>query len=170
MDARSEQRSTSPVVLLIGYGNPGRRDDGLGPAFSEGIAARRLPGLVVDTDYQLVAEHALAISEHDLVVFADAQISGAEIDGTQAFSFREIEPGVPETLGSHSLIPETVLALCETLYGARPKAFVLGISGYDYGDVKEGLSKRAAENLNKAEAFFLDWLAGVFSGREFADA
>jgi len=140
-------------MLLIGYGNPGRGDDGLGPAFSENIAARALAGLDVDTDYQLVAEHALAVSEHDLVVFADAEIGGAD-----AFSFREIAPGAPEVLGSHSLVPETVLALCETLYGRRPKAYVLGISGYEYGEVKEGLSERASANLADAEAFFLDWL------------
>jgi len=152
-------------MLLIGYGNPGRGDDGLGPAFSEGMAARDLPGLQVDTDYQLVAEHALAISSHDLVIFVDA-----EIGGTNAFSFREIAPGAPEVLGSHSLVPETVLALCETLYGARPKAFVLGISGYEYGEVKEGLSRKAAENLAEANVFFLGWLAGELSAREASHA
>ncbi|WP_299816038.1 hydrogenase maturation protease [uncultured Roseibium sp.] len=141
-------------MLLIGYGNPGRGDDGLGPAFSEGMAARGLPGLDVDTDYQLVAEHALTVSGHDLVVFADA-----EINGEKAFSFREVSPGAPEVLGSHSLVPETVLALCETLYGASPRAFVLGISGYDYGEVKEGLSDKAAANLAEAEMFFLSWLS-----------
>lgn len=152
-------------MLLIGYGNPGRGDDGLGPAFSEGMAARALPGLEIDTDYQLVAEHALAISGHDLVIFADA-----EIGGTEAFSFREIAPGAPEVLGSHSLVPETVLALCETLYGARPQAFVLGISGYDYGEVKEGLSEKAAGNLQAAEGFFLDWFAGKSSRPEVSNA
>jgi hydrogenase maturation protease len=152
-------------MLLIGYGNPGRGDDGLGPAFSEGIAARGLPGLEVDTDYQLVAEHALAISTHDLVVFADA-----EIGAPGGYSFREISPGAPEVLGSHSLVPETVLALCETLYGARPQAFVLGISGYDYGEVKEGLSERAAQNLAEAEAFFLAWLEATAFGKDAAHA
>ncbi|POF28345.1 hydrogenase maturation protease [Roseibium marinum] len=141
-------------MLLIGYGNPGRGDDGLGPAFSEAMAARGLPGLDVDTDYQLVAEHALAVSGHDLVVFADA-----EIGGEKAFSFREVSPGAPEVLGSHSLVPETVIALCETLYGTLPRAYVLGISGYDYGEVKEGLSEKAAMNLADAETFFLGWLA-----------
>ncbi|GAB4528731.1 MAG: hydrogenase [Roseibium sp.] len=152
-------------MLLIGYGNPGRGDDGLGPAFSERIAARRLPGLEVDTDYQLVAEHALAISTHDLVVFADA-----EIGGTSGYSFREISPGAPEVLGSHSLVPETVLALSKTLYGARPKAFVLGISGYDYGEVKEGLSETAARNLAEAEVFFLTWLEETAFGKDAAHA
>ncbi|WP_428644145.1 hydrogenase maturation protease [Roseibium sp.] len=150
-------------MLLIGYGNPGRGDDGLGPAFSDAIAARGVPGLEVDTDYQLVAEHALAIASHDVVVFADAEIGGKE-----PYSFRETAPGSPEVLGSHSLGPETVLALCETLYGAKPKAFVLGIAGHDYGEVKEGLSEKAAANLAAAERFFLAWLADALPAREEA--
>lgn len=152
-------------MLLIGYGNPGRGDDGLGPALSEAIAARGLPGLEVDTDYQLVAEHALAVSEQDVVIFVDAEIGAAG-----AYSFREIAPGAPEVLGSHSLVPQTVLALSETLYGARPKAFVLGISGYEFGEVKEGLSDKAAANLAAAETFFLKWLQTVDQQREAAHA
>ncbi|MBN9671864.1 hydrogenase maturation protease [Roseibium aggregatum] len=152
-------------MLLIGYGNPGRGDDGLGPAFSERLAGRSLPGLEVDTDYQLVAEHALAVAGHDVVVFADAEIGGAG-----AYSFREISTGRPEVLGSHSLVPETVLCLAETLYGAQPRAFVLGISGYDYGEVKEGLSTQAAANLDEAEAFFLAWLKTALAERETGHA
>ena len=152
-------------MLLIGYGNPGRGDDGLGPALSEAIAARGLPGLEVDTDYQLVAEHALAVSEHDVVIFVDAEIGAGG-----PYSFREIAPGAPEVLGSHSLIPQTVLALCDTLYGTRPKAFVLGISGYEFGEVKEGLSDKAAANLAAAEAFLLEWLQKADQQREAAHA
>ncbi|WP_298964563.1 hydrogenase maturation protease [uncultured Roseibium sp.] len=142
------------AMILIGYGNPGRGDDGLGPAFSQRLADRAHSELEIDTDYQLVAEHALTISSHDVVVFADAQMGGET-----AFSFQEIAAGAPEILGSHSLRPETVLALCETLYGARPRAYVLGISGQEFGEVKEGLSERAKKNLEDAEAFFLDWLS-----------
>ncbi|QDG75904.1 hydrogenase maturation protease [Labrenzia sp. PHM005] len=144
-------------MLLIGYGNPGRGDDGLGPAFSETMAAKGLPSWEIDTDYQLVAEHAFDVSQHDLVVFADAEI-GASVP----YSFREIKPGAQEVLGSHSLVPETVLALCQTLYGAEPRAYVLGISGKDFGEVKEGLSAEAQANLAEAEGFFLDW-AGKLS-------
>lgn len=139
-------------MLLIGYGNPGRGDDGLGPAFSESMLEQGLPSWEIDTDYQLVAEHVFDVSQHDLVVFADA-----EIGASGPYSFREIKPGAPENLGSHSLVPETVLALCQTLYGKEPKAYVLGISGKDFGEIQEGLSGHAAANLLEAEAFFLDW-------------
>ena len=35
-------------MLIIGYGNPGRRDDGLGPALAEIMEAKRLRGVAVD--------------------------------------------------------------------------------------------------------------------------
>lgn len=139
-------------VLLIGYGNPGRGDDGLGPAFSEAISACGLTSLEVETDYQLVAEHALAVTERDLVVFVDAMM-GEEV----SFRFGRIVAARPEALGSHSLRPETVLALADTLYGGAPEAWVLGISGYEFGEVREGLSKQAEANLEAAKAFFLSW-------------
>lgn len=151
-------------MLLIGYGNPGRGDDGLGPAFSERFAARGFTGLDVDTDYQLVAEHALAVSGQDVVIFADAMIGG---EG--AFSFTEIGPDPSGALGSHSLQPQTVLALGRTLFGDAPKAFLMAISGYDYGDVKEGLSARALANLEEAECFFAQWLK-THSERDTAEA
>lgn len=139
-------------VLLIGYGNPGRGDDGLGPAFSEAISEAGLAGLDVDTDYQLVAEHALDVAGRDLVIFADA-LMGAD----EPYRFGPVAPGRPEVLGSHSLRPETVLALADTLYGGAPEAFVLGLSGYEFGEVREGLSQRAEANLEQAKAFFLSW-------------
>lgn len=139
-------------MLLIGYGNPGRGDDGLGPAFSEAMSAYGLTGLDVDTDYQLVAEHALDVSGRDLVIFADAMM-----DADAPFHFGRIAPAKPGTLGSHSLRPETVLALADTLYGAAPEAWMMGIAGYDFGEVHEGLSEKAAINLEAAKTHFLSW-------------
>ena len=63
--------------LLIGYGNPGRGDDGLGPAFARRMAARELPALRVEIDYQLTVEHALMISAARTVVFVDAALDAA---------------------------------------------------------------------------------------------
>ena len=40
-------------ILVIGYGNPGRRDDGLGPALAARLEALALPGVTVESDFQL---------------------------------------------------------------------------------------------------------------------
>lgn len=138
---------------LIGYGNPGRCDDGLGQAFATRIAARNLPGIEVSTDYQLSVDHALMIAEAEQVVFVDALMHA-----DAPFSFSSVQPVPSHDLSSHSLSPAAVLALAATLFDARPRAHVLGISGQDFGEVREGLSVLAEDNLRLAEAFFLEWL------------
>ncbi len=141
------------MIRLIGYGNPGRGDDGLGPA----LAARLMdvPDVQVSSDYQLTVDHALLISAADQVIFADAQIRS-----DAPFDFTVVTASTSHDVTSHSLSPQAVLALCQTLYGRAPKAFVLGVTGYEFGEVKEGLSLRAQTNLTLAETFLRDWLAG----------
>lgn len=139
------------TTLLIGYGNPGRGDDGLGPAFAERIAALGLPGLVVEVDYQLTVEHALPISQADTVIFADAAL-----DAETPFYLRPLT-GEASQIGSHSLTPDAALNLARTLFNAAPQGYTLGLQGRDYGEVSEGLSPVAEASLAAAEAFFLSW-------------
>lgn len=141
------------MIRVIGYGNPGRGDDGLGPA----LAARltQMPDLEVSSDYQLTVDHALLISQAEKVIFADAQMPA-----DTSFDFTPVTASTAHDVTSHSLSPQAVLALCHTLYGRAPDAFVLGITGYEFGEVKEGLSKGAKANLSLAEAFLRDWLSG----------
>ena len=123
---------------LIGYGNPGRCDDGLGPAFAERMITRNPPGLLVSTSYQLTVDHALLISKAKLVIFADA-LMYEELP----FRFSTVRPD-----------------------GAQPEAYILGISGQEFGEVREGLSATAKTNLDLAEAFFLEWLKGLETTRD----
>ena len=145
--------------LLIGYGNPGRGDDGLGPAFVERIEARGLPDLDTKIDYQLKVEHAPLLVGASAVVFVDAWM------GEQApFRFSPVRPAGSGDVTSHSLSPATVLTLAGTLFGATPEAHLLAITGADFGRVHEGLSPVAQDNLDRAEAFFIDWIAAGWQG------
>ncbi|TNB46257.1 hydrogenase maturation protease [Martelella lutilitoris] len=147
-------------MLLIGYGNQGRGDDGLGPALAFRLENRRLPGLAIDIDYQLTVDHALAVSKAGCVVFADASVACAN-----PFTFATAKAAEAADIASHSLSPEAILALSQTLYGRAPHAFVLGIAGTVFGDIREGLSATARYNLDCAEAFFVSWYRD-FAGRE----
>ena len=140
-------------MLLIGYGNPGRCDDGLGPAFAARMAARGVPGLDVSTDYQLTVDHALAIGNADRVIFVDALMHAES-----PFRFTTVKPAASHDLSSHSLDPPSVLALAATLFDANPEAYLLAITGEQFGEIREGLSPPAERNLCLAETFFLDWL------------
>ena len=146
-------------ILLIGYGNPGRGDDGLGPALAEAVAALGLPGVTVEIDYQLTVDHAAAIAGHDLVIFADAMIGLAD-----PFRLAPVPPAPPETLGSHQVSPEAALALAGLLFGHAPPGWILALSGAEFGAMHEGLSARGKAALAAALAHLPGWLTAAAAG------
>lgn len=140
---------TEPArVLLIGFGNPGRLDDGLGPALARRIAALHLLNVTVDSDYQLQLEDAEALQHHDVVIFADAAVSGVE-----PFFVERVIPSSDLTFSTHCLSPACVLGLSRDLFGAEPATFALGMRGYDWNEFGERLSARARHNLDEAYRF-----------------
>lgn len=138
--------------LLIGFGNPGRQDDGLGPMLVELLESEGVAGLDTDSDYQLTVEDAEAVARYDEIVFADASVNGKE-----PFEFKPVVPGGSPGFSSHSVEPEAVLMLAKTLFGREPKAYILGIRGYDFNEFGEGLSDKAASNLAEAAEFVRKW-------------
>ncbi len=140
-------------VLVIGYGNPGRLDDGLGPALAEAIAQQEIPGVTVDANYLLTVEDASDISEHEVVVFADAAVTGAE-----PFFFREVEPKTELSFSSHHMEPAAVLGLAHDMFGAQTRGYALGIRGYEFDEFGQQLSDGAQNNLLEAIAFLADRL------------
>ena len=132
-------------ALLIGYGNPGRLDDGLGPALAEAVERLNLPGLAVDSDYQLTVEDAAEFGKYDVVVFADADVGGPE-----PFWVQKLKPGGVLSFSTHSVEPNALLALARDLFHAEPAAFVLGIRGYEFNEFAERLSDKARANLDAA--------------------
>ncbi len=65
-----------PKILVYGYGNPGRQDDGLGIELAEEIdrwcSESGITNVQTDTNYQLNLEDAAGIAQYDVVIFADA--------------------------------------------------------------------------------------------------
>ena len=143
-------------LLVIGYGNPGRLDDGLGVAFAERIQAMELPGVAVESNYQLNVEDAELVSRFDTVVFADASV-----DAEPPFEFTPLEKK-PAMVGfsSHSITAGSLLGVAAELFGANPQAYAMAIRGYDYDEFGEYLSPEAQSNLDAAVGHFLSWLDG----------
>jgi len=138
------------TVLIVGFGNPGRLDDGLGPALAERIALAELPGVTVEADYQLTVEDAAEVAKYDIVLFADADTAGPE-----PFWVKRIEGDDEEHLSfsSHSVSPRGVLTLAKKLFNAVPEAYLLGIRGYEFNEFGEGLTDKARANLAEATAY-----------------
>lgn len=128
---RPEDRS----LLLIGIGNSGREDDGLGWAFLEQVEQRGL----FEGDFlyrsQLNLEDAERISTYEQVFFVDA--FRGELEG--GYSFNRCIPNPSSGFSTHMLLSESTLYLCQQLYEQVPKAWVLAIQG-DQWELKEGLS------------------------------
>lgn len=121
-------------VLVVGYGNSLRTDDGVGWHAAERLADDpRLDGVTVIQRHQLMPELALDISRAALVVLVDAS------HGPPAGTFT-IEP-VTRANGSamtwsHHLNPASLVSLAHELYGAAPDVFVVrvGVSSLNAGD------------------------------------
>jgi hydrogenase maturation protease len=138
-------------VLVYGYGNPGRLDDGLGPALAASLAGCALGDEVtVETNYQLQIEDAALVARHDIVIFADADTACAA-----PFELRPLAPSNDVAFTTHSLAPAAVLALAHEHFDSRTRGFTLGIRGYEFGDYGESLSPEASRNLGEARQFVL---------------
>jgi hydrogenase maturation protease len=140
-------------VLVIGFGNPAREDDGLGPAAAEMVEKAAISGVTVDTDYQLSVEHAADAAEFPKVVFVDASV-----DGEEPFTVKTVEGVVTESFSSHSVSPQQVIGLAKSLFGKTPKGFLLGIRGYSFEMFREELSDRARGNLHAAVRWLVEAL------------
>lgn len=140
-------------ILLIGYGNPGRLDDGLGPALAASVEKEQIPNLKIESDYQLCVEDAAEIADYDTVIFADAST-----EGTEPFEFVGIGPSDETSFTSHALSPEAVLGLAGKFFNKIPEAYLLKIRGYDFDEFGEKLSEKARRNLDSAVLFIRDFM------------
>lgn len=135
--------------IVLGIGNTGRQDDGLGWLFLDHIKNKGFIDYDLEYRYQLQIEDAELISRYQNVLFVDASKEKIE-DG---FYLRTCMPSEEYSFSTHELMPETVLFLAEKLYNSQPKARLLGIRGYKW-ELKNGITKKAGENLKKAVRFF----------------
>ena len=144
--------SREPRVLVLGYGNPGRQDDGLGPAAVAEIESVGWPNLTAFDNYQLNIEDAMEVAAHDVVWFVDAAKTGPS-----PYSVHNVSPAATIEFTSHLVRPEAILAIASQYYGASPQAFVLAIRGYEFEFI-EALTPGATDNLRAALAMLTERL------------
>ena len=139
----------TPATLLIGIGNTARADDGLGWAFLEAIREGGHFNGELALRYQLQVEDADMIRDYETVIFVDALHKPVEA----GFYWKPCLPVATFGFSTHALDPESVIALCQELYGEAPEAYTLGITGHKW-ELEEGLSPEALKNLEGALRFF----------------
>jgi hydrogenase maturation protease len=131
-------------LLVIGYGNTLRSDDGVGPRVAEVVGAMGLPGVRTLICQQLSPEHADPISQADAVVFVDAAV-----DAPKEVQLRQLEPNESSQLMAHAADPRTMLALARDVFGHAPQAWWLTIPAVKLG-FGEDLSEEAQHGMKEA--------------------
>ncbi len=133
-------------MLVIGWGNPLRGDDGFGFVAAERIE-RRLRG----TQHEVLAVHQLTpelmdpISRADVVVFIDASEEGQP----GKLIRRDVAASAHAAAFTHHASPAGLLAGAKLLYGATPQALLYTVRGQDFefGQQLSGPVERAVDEL-----------------------
>jgi len=131
-------------LLVIGYGNTLRRDDGVGPRVAAAVEGLRLPGVLTMACPQLTPEVADPLSRAGAAVFVDASV-----ERRGAVRLRRLDPSGSSQILAHAADPRVLLALARDAFGRAPKAWMLTIPARELG-FGERLSRPAALGLRDA--------------------
>src|SRR5664279_3375334 len=129
-------------ILVIGYGNTLRRDDGVGPKVAEAVAALAMPGVRALAFPLLTPELADPVSQARVVIFVDAAV-----DAPREVQMRKLAPADTSQIMAHSASPATLLALARDVFGHAPEAWLLTIpaENIDIGEELSAFTRRGLE-------------------------
>ncbi len=147
-------------LLLFGYGNIDRQDDGVAWHILRGVAEHYhfvLPTVPEETNnnitlditvtfaLQLTPESSEWVSQFDQVVFIDAHTGAIE----EPLHIEDLDANFQTSPFTHHLTPQTCLALADSLYGKTPKARLISVRGYEFG-FAQSLSEQTGELARQA--------------------
>jgi Ni,Fe-hydrogenase maturation factor len=118
-------------LLVIGYDNNTRRQDGTGPRVAGAIEAMGLPGVRVVVQQALMAELAGVITEASEVVFIDTA------PGPQReVEMHKVEAATEAPPGSAAPNPSSLLAQARKIFGYTPPGWILSVPAeqMNFGD------------------------------------
>ena len=143
-------------VLVIGYGNPLRGDDGLGWRVAEQLADQTWDHAVeIMAIHQLTPELAAPISQAHFVLFIDAQVGLVPGD----LSCARITPADPASAelpsSTHHLTPSALMTWAKELFSRCPDAVAVSIVGKSFAfglelsDVVQAAMPRLLETVSE---------------------
>ncbi len=139
-----EQHQSPAGLLVIGYGNTLRSDDGVGPKVADAVASLALPGVRALTCPLLTPELADPLSQARVAVFVDAAV-----DAPREVQLRKLAPADSSQIMAHAASPATLLALARDVFGHAPEAWLLTIPAENIG-IGEELSAFTRRGLETA--------------------
>jgi hydrogenase maturation protease len=142
---RAEVPPAGCQLLVIGYGNTLRSDDGAGVRVAEAIAACHPPGVTALAVHQLTPEIAERLAGAERAVFVDARWAEAGRD----IAISPLEPSSSIRPAGHTSDPRSLLALARSLYGEAPRAWLITVPAVDFS-LGEDLSPTASHGVELA--------------------
>ncbi|MFZ4813340.1 MAG: hydrogenase maturation protease [Phototrophicaceae bacterium] len=117
------------MILILGYGNPLRSDDGVGQVLAEALAPR-LSDLSVEVQalYQLLPELAEPISRAEWVIFIDARAGNSPA----TLHVEAVTPLDDVSAFTHHVSPGGLLGAAREFYGHAPNGLLLSIEAADF--------------------------------------
>lgn len=140
----ARNKSLEQPILVIGYGNPLRSDDGIGQEIAKEIAQRQLPNVAAIAVHQLTPELAEKLVQTDRVIFVDAST-----DRTTTVQIHSITLANTGITSGHCCAPSVLLAMTQMLYGKHPQAWWVTVPGENF-TLGESLSAVAQQGVETA--------------------
>jgi len=149
-------------ILIYGFGNIGRQDDGLGVLLTthmeELLDKNSIYSVEVESNYQLNIEDALTISHYDIVFFADTTI-----DDSKAVDIQPVIASPETEFTMHAMQPAFVLHLCQSLYNVSPETYIITMHGFEF-EFGMPVTEQALSNLNMAISLLSERLNRLTDG------
>ena len=149
----NERERSNAKLLVIGFGNPLRADDGAGWQIADQIAKLAGDSAKVFSVHQLTPELAEPISGADFVVFIDASYEGQP--GTWTCETIRPDPNPSHRL-THYFTPANLLSYTRAVFGFNPKALLVSVAGRSF-DYSEGLSPTVSAIVPEIVASVFEW-------------
>ncbi len=128
-------------ILILGYGNTLRSDDGAGQIVADTVATWDLPQVRSLSVHQLTPELAEPLSQAQRAIFVDAypaaavQVQVLQPPATRTENLEGALPSPGLTVG-HAADPRSLLALTQQVYGVAPASwlFLIPAVNFEFGE------------------------------------
>lgn len=154
-------------LLLLGYGNPDREDDGVAWHILRVLTLKL--GLAGPDSYedefpdydqidfafhlQLTPEMAEDINEYPYVCFVDAHTGNIP----EPVRLIKVESEFQNSPFTHHLTPQSLMSMCETLYGKKPDSALVSVLGHRFLFTRQ-LSEETAALVPQAVQLIWNWM------------
>ena len=153
--------------MILGYGNPDREDDGVAWHILRALTQKlELPSpesyedefpesAQIDFAFQLqlTPEVAENIASYSYVCFIDAHTGNIP----EPVRLIDVDSEFQRSPFTHHLTPQSLMSMCESIYGKRPEAALLSVLGHRFLFTRE-LSEETAALVPQAVELIWDWM------------